>query len=312
MLRERFAVGLLDTPRYGTKINFEAVSCPLCDGVPPSAPPRKKRRSGLNFAFLLVASFAAIVVVFWKNVAVDAARSSSTAKTTPQASESSRPDATGSVRPHQRSASSAKVHIAQSQAHLPDSCNGDQKCLLAWYNEYKPAILDEFVFWRTFENDVAETNSNGAYADFNYAGSMAQYKHLYWAFYRDHLIYGVSPKDLSVLVSDCRNAITDIKFMLLPVMNGKPAADVPAYLERAEKCERQFKLPKFQSQLRAHEFPHVAQLQKAGIPSSPERRTGESAERGSHARAEGAIRIHIPILEARFWRRLARQARLIF
>lgn len=305
-------MGLLDTSNYGTRISFEALSCPHCDGVRPSTASREKKRSGLIFTFLLVASFTAFVVMFGKNVADDAARSSSTAKTTPQASETSRSDTTGSVISHQSSAGKAKVHIAPSQAHLPDACNGDQKCLLAWYNEYEPAILDEFVFWRAFEDDVAETNSNGAYADYNYAGRTSQYKHLYWAFYHGRLIHGVSSEDLSVLVSDCRNAIIDIKLMLLPIMNGKPAADVNDYLERAKECERQFKLPKFQSQLRAHESPQFARLQKAGIPGSPERRVGESAERGSHARAEGAIRFRIPILEARFWRRLGRQARLIF
>lgn len=220
--------------------------------VLPPKPPRPKKRSGLTFALLLVAGFAAFVVMLGKNVPDDRGDPSSTAKTAPQASGSGGSDAADAGTPDQSATDKTSDRAAPPQAHPPKACNGDQRCLLAWYNEYKPAILDEFLFWRAFEDAVAAENSNGALMAYNYASREKQYKHLYWAFYAGPSIKGVSPKALSALVDGCRNAIIDMKYMLLPVMDGKPTEGAHDYLERARKCERQFNPPEFRSQLRGN------------------------------------------------------------
>jgi hypothetical protein len=56
-----------------------------------------------------------------------------------------------------------------------------------------------------------------------------------------------------VLLSDCRQAIIELKFILIEASNGQFAEasnDRSDYLETARACEQRFRLPKFTSPLR--------------------------------------------------------------
>jgi hypothetical protein len=41
------------------------------------------------------------------------------------------------------------------QQHNAESCGENAQCLRLWYAEYKDAIIQEVLFWREFEDDVA-------------------------------------------------------------------------------------------------------------------------------------------------------------
>ena len=45
------------------------------------------------------------------------------------------------------------------QQHSAAACGEDTQCLKLWYAEYKGGIIQELLFWREFEDDVASHNS---------------------------------------------------------------------------------------------------------------------------------------------------------
>jgi hypothetical protein len=61
------------------------------------------------------------------------------------------------------------------QQHSAEACGEDSSCLRLWYAEYKDAIIQELLFWRQFENDVADRNSLGALNDIKGAIEQRQY-----------------------------------------------------------------------------------------------------------------------------------------
>jgi hypothetical protein len=138
------------------------------------------------------------------------------------------------------------------QQHSAAACGEDTQCLKLWYAEYKDAIIQEVLFWREFEDDIAAHNENAAEADLGFAIRRHQYRHNHWDFYKGDRFEGVSDRELSTLINSCRVAIIDMKFMLLPVGDGRPLAkgDPRDYLDDIRACEQQFKLRKFSSHLR--------------------------------------------------------------
>ena len=89
--------------------------------------------------------------------------------------------------------------------------------LRLWYAEYKDGIIQELLFWREFEDDVASHDDNVAEADLGFAIRRHQYKHNHWDFYKGDQFDGVGEQELATLINSCRVAIIDIKFMLLRV-----------------------------------------------------------------------------------------------
>lgn len=138
------------------------------------------------------------------------------------------------------------------QQHSAEECGEEPSCLRLWYAEYKDAIIEEVLFWRKFEDDVADGNSLGADNDVNTAIKQRQYKHNHWGFYKGASIPGISQHDLETLIVSCRDAIINMKFMLIRVGDGKPLmdGDPSEYVGDVRACERRFKLPKFSSRLR--------------------------------------------------------------
>lgn len=138
------------------------------------------------------------------------------------------------------------------QQHSAESCGENAQCLRLWYAEYEDGIIHELLFWREFEDDVASHNENAAEADLGFAIRRHQYRHNHWDFYKGDQFEGVGGQELAALISSCRVAIIDMKFMLLPVGDGRPLAkgDPGDYLDHIRTCERQFKLRKFSSRLR--------------------------------------------------------------
>ena len=136
-----------------------------------------------------------------------------------------------------------------AQQHSAEACGEDTQCLKLWYAQYKDAIIQELLFWRTFEDDVSTRNSLGAQHDLNFAIEKKQYKHNHWDFYRGHLF---QQHEVEILTVSCRDAIISMKFMLLRVSEEKPLmeGDPGEYLDEIRACERQFKLPRFTSRLR--------------------------------------------------------------
>jgi hypothetical protein len=55
------------------------------------------------------------------------------------------------------------------QQHSAESCGENAQCLRLWYAEYKDGIIQEVLFWREFEDDVASHNENAAEADLGFA-----------------------------------------------------------------------------------------------------------------------------------------------
>ena len=139
------------------------------------------------------------------------------------------------------------------QQHSAESCGENAQCLRLWYAEYKDGIIQELLFWREFEDDVASHDENAAEADLGFAiRRNIQYKHSHWDFYKGDQFDGVGGQELATLINSCRVAIIDIKFMLLRVGDGRPLikGDPGDYLDHIRACERQFKLRKFSSRLR--------------------------------------------------------------
>jgi hypothetical protein len=136
-----------------------------------------------------------------------------------------------------------------AQQHSAEACREDTQCLKLWYAEYKDAIIQELLFWRTFEDDVSSRDSLGAEHDLNFAIEKKQYKHNHWDFYGGHLF---QQHEVETLTVSCRDAIIGMKFMLLNVSEEKPPmeGDPGEYLDEVRACERQFKLPRFTSRLR--------------------------------------------------------------
>jgi hypothetical protein len=139
-----------------------------------------------------------------------------------------------------------------AQQHSAEACGEDAQCLKLWYAEYKDAIIQELLFWRTFEDDVSSHNSLGAEHDLNFAIEKKQYKHNHWDFYRGVQFQAVGQRELETLTVSCRDAIISMKFMLLNVSEERPLmeGDQGEYLDKVRACERQFKLPRFTSRLR--------------------------------------------------------------
>jgi hypothetical protein len=138
------------------------------------------------------------------------------------------------------------------QQHSAAACGEDTQCLKLWYAEYKDGIIQELLFWREFEGDVASHNSIAAGNDLGSATRRNQYKHNHWDFYKGFQLQGVSRQELETLIVSCRDAIISMKFMLLNVSDDKPLTegDPAEYLDEIRACERQFKLRKFSSRLR--------------------------------------------------------------
>ena len=139
-----------------------------------------------------------------------------------------------------------------SQQHNSGSCGEDTKCLTLWYFEYKEAITEELVFWRQFENDIADSNMTNALSDLNQAMKNKRYKHYYWNFYRGGVFQIAGQPETEALTWSCRDAIIGMKYMLIAVSDGNPLTqgDPGSYLREVRKCEQQFRLPKFDSRLR--------------------------------------------------------------
>jgi hypothetical protein len=138
------------------------------------------------------------------------------------------------------------------QQHSAEACGEDSSCLRLWYAEYKDAITQELLFWRKFENDVADRSSLGALNDIKGAIEQRQYKHNHWDFYKGVSIPGVGHDDLETLIVSCRDAIINMKFMLIRVGDDQPLmdGDPGEYLSDVRACERQFELPGISSRLR--------------------------------------------------------------
>jgi hypothetical protein len=138
------------------------------------------------------------------------------------------------------------------QRHSAADCGEGTQCLKLWYAEYKDGIIQEVLFWREFEDDVASHSSVAAGNDLGFAIRRNQYKHNHWDFYTGDQLQGVGRPELETLIVSCRDAIISMKFMLLRVRDDKPLmeGDPGEYLDEIRACERQFKLRKFSSHLR--------------------------------------------------------------
>jgi hypothetical protein len=139
------------------------------------------------------------------------------------------------------------------QQHSAESCGENAQCLRLWYAEYKDGIVQEVLFWREFEDDVASHNEDAAEADLGFAIRRHQYRHNHWDFYKGDQFEGVGRQELETIIGSCRDAIISMKFMLLNVADDRPLMDGDPgdYLDEVQACERQFKLPKFSSRLRS-------------------------------------------------------------
>lgn len=113
-----------------------------------------------------------------------------------------------------------------SQQHSAEACGEDSKCLTLWYFEYKDGIIKELLFWRQFENDIADRNTGNVLDDLSVAIQKMRYKHNHWDFYRGKVFQVAGQPELETLI-------------------------VPdTYLSEVRECEQQFRLPKFNSRLR--------------------------------------------------------------
>ncbi len=141
----------------------------------------------------------------------------------------------------------------QIQKHDPKKCGSNQGCLHLWYDEYKKEITGEVLFWRQFENDASNQDSQAANEDLNKAMKEKQYRHYSWDFPRNTQIEGISDADLNALTWDCRTAITEMKYWLIGLQKDgydKQDDDRRSYLEKVHICEHHMHLPDFDSDLR--------------------------------------------------------------
>jgi hypothetical protein len=146
------------------------------------------------------------------------------------------------------------------QLQDPENCaENDNKCLLDWYAEYKPALIEEFLAYRELETPIAGIlDSHSDLAAATLGGELIRrklYKHNHWKF-ADVVratAAGIDFDELDALLSDCRAAIIELKFILVAAIGGRFAQavnDKAGYLEPARACEKRFRLPKFTSALR--------------------------------------------------------------
>jgi hypothetical protein len=105
-----------------------------------------------------------------------------------------------------------------NQQHSAAACGDDQKCLRLWYAEYKPAIIQESLNWRQFENDIADYiaadrhyfipdgNGGGRFDptettiinDLAGAKTGGYYRHFHWSFPHVEEIQGVDATALQL------------------------------------------------------------------------------------------------------------------
>lgn len=156
--------------------------------------------------------------------------------------------------------SKAEEPPAAPQLHKPSEClEGNKKCILDWYAEYKAGLLEEFMAYRELEGPLSGAIENRSdLAAASLAGELHRrklYKHNHWASAEIDQVNdaGIDYKDFDALVSDCRVAIIDLKFMIIAASSAKfdqAMRDRPDYLKVATACEKRFRLSKFDSFLR--------------------------------------------------------------
>jgi hypothetical protein len=149
---------------------------------------------------------------------------------------------------------------AAPQLHDPGKCGENEtKCLLDWYAEYKPALIEEFLAYRELETPIAGIlDSHSDLAAATFGGELIRRKLLRTQSLEIHRCRprpaaGIDFDELDALLSDCRVAIIELKFILVAAVGGRFAQavnDKAGYLEPANACEKRFRLPKFTSVLR--------------------------------------------------------------
>jgi len=154
----------------------------------------------------------------------------------------------------------AEQPAAAPQIYDPTKCEKtDKKCILDWYAEYKPAIIEEYLSYRALETPIADIlRTRSDLAANALAGELIRrqlYKHNHWKFVdaARAVDAGIDFHDIDVLLSDCRTAIIGLKFILIEASSDKmteAAKDRSEYLENARACEKRFHLPQFNSALR--------------------------------------------------------------
>jgi hypothetical protein len=149
---------------------------------------------------------------------------------------------------------------AQSQVNLPGACAvGDAVCVKRWYDEYKPAILNEFDWYRDLEDSVARAISSPHLRApiVNLMVKEGKYRHRWQLATMTQIVDARIDAMEAIAVFDCRMAIHTMKFAIVSLNMDRldPDAlgrDLSFYVATAKKCEKYFKnKPKGQSQLRS-------------------------------------------------------------
>lgn len=129
------------------------------------------------------------------------------------------------------------------QQHNPEACPpkaSEQRkaCLSAFWQEFRPAMLEEYERWMRFLPHAQKGNELGALNDLGVAMRQGLYVHNHWQ-YRV-----VDPEDVAQLqdyerVGDCRAAVIHLKFWLIAVSKGEDD-DVsrPGFFDASKKCEQ--------------------------------------------------------------------------
>ncbi len=142
---------------------------------------------------------------------------------------------------------------ASDQKSSPGRCSDDPDCLRRWFTEYRGMITEELLFWRDFEDVIANENRVGATAALKSAADAGRYKHQAYDYFRGTAIANVAPNDLTAVIDDCRAAVVNMAHLLADMSHGAKADEAAPghYLRNARKCEKQFRLASFKSELRA-------------------------------------------------------------